>query len=217
MIVLNEIAGFESTFRSGSRGASRGSRNLELRTMKDTEISFRGLGSGVVSVKWWKSVSASSSRTYSLSTLRRPLYRRPLLPAVHLPALHSRGVATTGRLTRTRYEAYSGFHDCVVAAHPRWWTLQHSGGGAERQSGRLSRVWCARETCQNRLPGRGAGTLRSRSVGRMRQIRCLIADLPRMSALRIGSPADASDAPLQGGPILAGLPRIPPTGRLSDP
>ena len=61
-------------------------------------------------------------------------------------------------------------------------------------------------------PCRGAGTLRSRSVGRMRQIRCLIPDLPRGSALRVGSPADASDAPLQGGPILAGLPRIPPTG-----
>ena len=38
-----------------------------------------------------------------------------------------------------------------------------------------------------------------------------------MSALRIGSPADASDAPLQGWPILADLPRIPPAVRLSDP
>ena len=71
-------------------------------------------------------------------------------------------------------------------------------------------VGCARETCQDRPPCRGAGTLRSRSVGRMRQIRCIIPDLPRVSALRVGSPADASDAPLQGGPILARLPPVPP-------
>ena len=44
----------------------------------------------------------------------------------------------------------------------------------------------------------------------MRQIRCIIPDLPRVSALRVGSPADASDAPLQGGPILARLPPVPP-------
>ena len=86
---------------------------------------------------------------------------------------------------------------------------------------RVARASLDRGVRAGDLPGsapcRGAGTLRSRSVGRMRQIRCIIADLPRISALRIGSPAGASDAPLQGGPILAGLPRIPPTGRLSDP
>jgi hypothetical protein len=43
----------------------------------------------VVSVKWWKSLSASSSviATY----LRRPLHGPHLLPAVHLPKLHLAG------------------------------------------------------------------------------------------------------------------------------
>ncbi len=75
----------------------------------------------------------------------------------------------------------------------------------------------ARETCHDPPPCRGAGNLRSRSVGRMRQIRRPIPDLPRLSALSVGSPADAPDAPLQGWPIVAGLPRLPPRGRLSDP
>ena len=62
-------------------------------------------------------------------------------------------------------------------------------------------------------PVNGAGNLRSRPVGGRRQVRCIIPDQPRISALRVGAPTDARDAPLQGRTTAAPPParsRIPP-------
>ena len=47
-------------------------------------------------------------------------------------------------------------------------------------------------------PVDGAGNLPSRHVGGMRQVRWVGSDQPRISAPRVGSPANARGAPLQG-------------------
>ena len=62
-------------------------------------------------------------------------------------------------------------------------------------------------------PVDGAGTLRSRPVGGMRQVRWIGSDQPRISALRVGSPTDARDAPLQRPPPAAPLRPAPGSTR----